>query len=318
LATLAVRGPTPANTTESNVEKAILSAENPLAFDDSTVEHIEIDENVRGVWLNKAEQDNWKQGELPIDQYEINNDLEPTVISKRPTEKVQFKQNVAVRYLNPQTPPAHGPIIMRKEPDRQPPAAPALILRQPGQRPQTPAPLVIREAPPRPPTAQGSKIVTIAGKVIPPPARKVVLEKLADEPEKPRSIMIEKWLPYKKQTRRVLFEKLGPDVCPLPNPKNVVIEWEKPDVEITHEIKDCGVERADPEEYIRRYGAELSQPEEIPDILAQNNGPVDLLLPVEEPDNAPPQLIGNEEAMNVLKSLNLEEVGLGQYQNLIQ
>ena len=286
-----------------------MAASNPLPFDQT--DQFESGD-VRGILLNKAEIVNW-QGEQPLDQYSLNNDASPQVISKKPTNKMHYKQQVAIRYLNPPTPPRHGDIIIRQEPDNQLPAAPPLVIRQVPAPAPTPAPIVIREAPPRPPTVLGTKIVTIAGRNLPPPARKIVLEKLPDQPEKPRSIFIEKWLPYKQQTRRVVFEKVNDCDSLLPNPKNLIIEWQKPDVEITHEVKNCGVAFADPEEYVRRYGPELSQPEDMPALVAAHNGPVHLVQP-EQPKKQEPRLEGDVDA---LRLIDLELVGLGQYKNLL-
>jgi hypothetical protein len=99
---------------------------------------------------------------------------------------------------------------------------------------------------------------------VPPPARKVVFEKLPDQPPKPPNILIEKWLPYKPRTRRVVFQRSC--VPPPPNPRNLVIEWEQPCVQVDQVCVDLGVCDADPDEYIRQFGCELKQPCEIPNL----------------------------------------------------
>lgn len=49
-------------------------------------------------------------------------------------------------------------------------------------------------------------------------------------PKKPQSIIVERWLPYPEQKRRVIFKKSNkPDEVPL-KPKNVIVQWEAPDV----------------------------------------------------------------------------------------
>ena len=53
-----------------------------------------------------------------------------------------------------------------------------MVIRQQPPRPETPAPLIVREAPPRPPAAVGQKVITISGKRLPPPPRKVIIERL--------------------------------------------------------------------------------------------------------------------------------------------
>jgi hypothetical protein len=104
----------------------------------------------------------------------------------------------------------------------------------------------------------------VEGTPVPPPARKVILEKLPDQPPKPQNILIEKWLPYKQRSRRVVYERSC--VPPPPNPRNLVIEWEQPEVQIEQQCINLGVCNANPEEYIRQFGCELKQPCEIPDI----------------------------------------------------
>jgi hypothetical protein len=96
----------------------------------------------------------------------------------------------------------------------------------------------------------------------------VVVERLPDQPPKPQNVLIEKWLPYKARTRRVVFERSC--APPPPNPRNLVIEWEQPCVEVEQQCIDLGVCDADPEEYIRQFGPELKQPCEIPDLCPCN------------------------------------------------
>lgn len=47
-------------------------------------------------------------------------------------------------------------------------------------------------------------------------------------------------------------------------PKNLIIEWEAPDVEVVKQCRDLGVVEADPEEYLRRFGPDLKQTHELP------------------------------------------------------
>jgi hypothetical protein len=192
--------------------------------------------------------------------YPINNDPHPEVIRKQPAP-VKYTQQVAVRTLKPPTPVPHGDLIV-KEFQRQIPAGPPVVLRQEGRRAATPPPQVFREAPPAPPPRIPTQLVNVEGTPVPPPARKVVLEKLPDQPQKPQNILIEKWLPFKPRTRRVVFQRSC--VPPPPNPRNLVIEWEQPCVQVEQQCVDLGVVDADPETYARQYGPELKRPEEIP------------------------------------------------------
>lgn len=119
---------------ESQVERAILEADNPLPFESQ--EEITLSNNERAFWLNKDENASWR-GQLPIDQYRLNVDPNPTVIVKKPKEKIQYRQEVHVKYLKPPT-PKPSELIIVQEPNRQLPPAPPLIVRQPAARQPTP------------------------------------------------------------------------------------------------------------------------------------------------------------------------------------
>lgn len=51
---------------------------------------------------------------LPLDQYRLNVDQNPTIIRRKPTEKLQYLQEIAVRYLKPPPPPRGGDIVIRQ------------------------------------------------------------------------------------------------------------------------------------------------------------------------------------------------------------
>ena len=180
------------NNNLSAVETAILRSSVPIEIGEG--EEIVVNGN-RGIWANKAESINWK-GPLPLSQYAINSDSNPEVITKKSRQHLVYQQEVAIRYLRPPTPPSPGEIIIQQELNTLTPPAPPLVIRQQPARPLTPQPLVVREAPPPPPARIGKKVITISGKCIPPPPRKVVIERLAPLPSKPQSVIIERWLPY--------------------------------------------------------------------------------------------------------------------------
>lgn len=119
---------------ESQVERAILQAENPLPFPEQ--EEITLSNNERAVWLNKEENSTWR-GQLPLEQYRLNVDPNPNVVVKKPKEKIKYKQEVHVKYLKPPT-PKPSELVIVQEPNRQLPAAPPLIIRQAAPRQQTP------------------------------------------------------------------------------------------------------------------------------------------------------------------------------------
>ena len=59
--------------------------------------------------------------------------------------------------------------------------------------PFTPETLIVREHPPAPPQSYPTTVITIPGKTVEPPPRKVIIEKLAPLPSKPQPIIIERW-----------------------------------------------------------------------------------------------------------------------------
>lgn len=56
---------------------------------------------------------------------------------------------------------------------------------------------------------------------MPPPPRKVVVERLAPLPTKPQAVIAERWLPYKEVKRRVIFKPAPPDPI-IVKPRNVI------------------------------------------------------------------------------------------------
>ncbi len=87
--------------------------------------------------------------------------------------------------------------------------------------------MVIREAPPQPPPCIGQQIITISGRRLPAPPRKVVVERMAQLPSKPQSVLIERWLPYVEVKRKVIFQPAPPDPVVI-KPRNVIVQWETP------------------------------------------------------------------------------------------
>jgi len=194
--------------------------------------------------------------------------------------------------------------------------APPLVIRQQPPRPQTPEPLVLREAPPQPPVQVGRKIITISGKRIPPPPRKVIIERLAPLPAKPQPVIVERWLPYAEVKRRVIFQKPSEADPIVIKPKNVIIQWEAPQVSVKKEYKYLGVVRANPADYVERYGGMLKKSHELPQFVLDIQTPNGLVLAAEK-KNEPiiHELEGDVEALNLI---NLENEGLGQYRSQLE
>jgi hypothetical protein len=295
----------------SAVEAAILRANNPLEFKES--ENLTVI-GQSGLWVNREEVLNWR-GVIPIAQYLINEDSNPEIIRKKTEQQLVYEQEVAIRYLRPPTPPPPGEIVIKQEKNIPTPPAPPLVIRQQPPRPDTPAPLVIREAPPKAPLPVGPKVITISGKRLPPAPRKVVIERLAPLPSKPQAYMVERWLPYGEQKRRVIFQKNTVADPVVQKPRNVVIQWEAPQVQIKKLFKDLGVIRANPVEYVEKYGASLKQHVDFPDFVREIRPPVGVVLAAEYKAASLIDLEGDVQALNLI---DLDREGLGEYRAWLQ
>ena len=294
----------------SKIEQEILRSTDPIESNES--EELNIN-GVSGILLNKSEIQSWR-GELPISEYSINQDSNPEILTKKSKQRLEYVQELAIRYLRPPTPPAPGEIVINQEPNTVSAPAPPIIIRQQPARPDTPEPLVVREAPPQPPPQVGRKVITISGKRLPPPPRKVVIERLAPLPSKPQSVIIERWLPYNEVKRRVIFNRCNnPDPVAL-TPRNVIVQWEAPEVNIRKEFKYLGIVRANPVEYVQRYGQSLTVSNDLPQFVLDIATPNGLVLAADSKFKGPYELEGDIEA---LRLIDLEKEGLGEYKSYL-
>lgn len=290
----------------SQIEMSILRSMNPIEINES--EEITVLGN-RGVWVNRAEVLNWK-GDLNINEYIINEDANPEVITKRIDRNIEYVQELAIRYLRPPTPPAPGEIVITMEANVATGPAPPLIIRQQPARASTPEPLVVREAPPQPPPAVGTKRITISGKRLPPPPRKVIIERLAPLPSKPQNVIIERWLPYGEVKRRVIFNRSTQPDPVIAKPRNVIVQWEAPQVQIKKEIKYLGVIKANPAEYVQRYGASLKHFSDLPQFVLDIQTPKELTLAADYRYSSVLELEGELQAFQYV---DLDREGLSEY-----
>ncbi|CAF3390619.1 unnamed protein product [Rotaria socialis] len=198
--------------------------------------------------------------------YKINFDPNPQIIRKQANDAVTYKQEVAVRYLRPPTPPPPGPLIIKEVRNPALPPAPPIVIRQRPPRPATPPPLIIRERPPQPPAQLAPKLVTKPLPAPPPPPRRVIIERMPPLPPKPQSIIVERWLPYKQQKRRVIYQK-APPVQPAPAQKNLIIQWEGTQARVVKEFRNLGIIKADPNTYVQQYGTQLRPTQGLPDFI---------------------------------------------------
>jgi hypothetical protein len=208
-----------------------------------------------------------------------------------------------------------GEIIIKQECNSLTPPAPPLIIRQQPPRPSTPEPLVIREAPPPPPVQVCRKVITISGKRLPPPPRKVVIERLAPLPSKPQAAIIERWLPYAQVKRRVIFQRsCQPDSVAVA-PRNVIVQWEAPQVVVKKEVKYLGVIRANPAEYVQRFGASLKLSKDLPQFVLDIKTPDGLVLAADYQYNTVHELEGD---LAAFKLVDLNREGLTEYRPQLQ
>jgi len=194
--------------------------------------------------------------------------------------------------------------------------APPIIIRQEPDRIPTPEPLVIREMPPRPPRNIETKRITISGKRVPPP-RKVIIERLPSEPVKPQSVVIERWLPYKQNRRRVVFNKLTDGLEEKNQIKNLVIEWEAPEILVKKVVKYLGVVRTSPDEYIQSFGDSLQKSSSLPEFVYEIETPstVGKLAADVETKCAVHELDGDLEGF---RYIDMDKEGLSEYRQQLR
>ncbi|CAF0825257.1 unnamed protein product [Rotaria sordida] len=151
--------------------------------------------------------------EHQLAQYPINYDPSPQIIRKKLEdyhEPIVYKQQIAVRYLCPPTPPPPAPLIIREIRPPEPLSLPPIIIRQQPPPPVTPPPIIIRERPPTPPSYNTPQIIYKRVSPVKQIQRRVIIERLPQMPAKPPDIIVERWLPYKQQKRKVIYEKALP------------------------------------------------------------------------------------------------------------
>lgn len=228
----------------------------------------------------------------------LNQDPNPIVIRRKPAQPVRYQQNVSVKFLKPPPPPPAGDIVVRQERDVQAPPAPPHYITQKPPAPIKPAPQIIRERPPVAPPTIAPELHTIPGRVIPPPPRKVIVEKLPQLPTLPQDVIIERWLEFPERLRRVVYEPAAPVLAPAA-PRNVHIFWEAPQVSILKEFKNLGIVVANPAQYAAQHGASLLHPTQMPPLAPQLRPGNGEPLAVEAPPK-PPRFVGDVQALNLM------------------
>lgn len=141
----------------------------------------------------------------------------------------------------------------------------------------------------------------------------MIVERLPIEPPKPQDIVIERWLAYARRVRNVIFNPAAPIQLAVAE-KNLVIEWEAPEVNIEQTFNFLGITEADPMSYIAQYGTSLVETSKLPKEAARFEIPAGHVLAAETNPNQTPILKGDIEA---LRKIDLNCHGLNEYVNQI-
>jgi len=130
----------------------------------------------------------------------------------------------------------------------------------------------------------------IPGRILPPPPRQIIVERLPIVPPKPQDIIIERWLAYKRRIRSVKFKPATP--APLaPNPKNIIIEWDSPNVSVTKKYINLGMVKTDPQAYLLEHGSNLADASQLPVEASYVKPPEGEILAAHSNPNEPPLLV---------------------------
>lgn len=114
-------------------------------------------------------------------------------------------------------------------------------------------------------------------------------------------------MPYGEQRQRVIYEPAKP-ICQIPDPKNVVIQWDAPDVEVRREVKNLGVIAADPQDYLRRHGHQLVRSDQLPDVAVKYAQAQGIQLAANSQAHAGVIIEGDVQALSLI---DLDAHGLG-------
>ena len=231
------------------------------------------------------------------------------IIRKKQDQQAKQIRNISLKFLKPPPPPPAGDITITQESDVQAPAAPPLHVTQKSPHVINPIPLLISDNSPELPAPIGPRNIVIPGKVIPPPPRKVIVERLPQLPPKPQDIIVERWLGYQRRVRNVRFIP-APPIIPAPAPKNVLIQWDSPDVEVRQAFHFLGVQVTCPVQYAATHGASLRDASQLPAEVARFQTPAGEVLACNSNSNLIPQLVG---AVQSLRLINLACNGLSEY-----
>lgn len=97
-------------------------------------------------------------------------------------------------------------------------------------------------------------------------------------PVKPQPLVVERWLGFREQRRRVVFTRYVEPDAYYEKPRNMIVQWDSPQVKLVRQFHDLGVVQANPEEYASKYGPSLKDVSEMPDFVRDIRPPGGLTL----------------------------------------
>lgn len=239
-----------------NEEKCIflnkIDLENEQAFTAETISESDEKRRENCDWLNEINIKDW----IDTTYSSVNHFGSDLINEKETNESIQ----------NTDDP---GEIVVNHLPNIAAPQAPPLIIRQFPREKKKDEHIFLCELPPRAPRAPGTKIIQIPGRLLPPPPRRLICERLPELPKKPQNVYIERWLPHKDRKRRVVLKPKPSDPtqcrCKI---RNIIVSWDKINIgSVKNVIKNMGVEKTDPVDYVTTYGPSLVSNAEFPEIV---------------------------------------------------
>lgn len=235
-----------------------------------------------------------------IENHQLQVDPNPIIVN-RPSPPIEQIRNINIKLLKP--PAQHsGDIVVHQEPDVQlPPLPPKIIRERPHDQPQSQLPpFIIREQPPPMLPALPEKHITLPGKILPAPDRQVILERLPQQPPRLQDVIIERWVDPDPMIRNVRYEP-APPCMPARAEKNILIQWNQPEVIVKDNFNFLGVQQVDPRAYMAAFGGSLTPRSQIPQVPLPNGL---------AGHNKVPTLAGD---LEILQRINLNCHGLSEY-----
>ncbi len=128
-------------------------------------------------------------------------------------------------------------------------------------------------------------------------------------------MVIERWLPYNDSIKRRVIFRAAPPNPVMVKPRNVIVQWEAPNVNIRQEVKYLGVVRANPADYVEKYGDSLKPSNDLPVIVNQIQTPEGIILAADHVAKKVHELEGDIQGLSLV---DLDKEGLTEYRNQLK